>query len=226
MTRRVAVVVHLPAAPRSSAESLKTRHFSGESRPHSRKRRRAHDCDPESLGGYSKRGQISPAARRRNARGPSRSTTEANDREPRRLRSIESGGCMKQGIIKGLAIAAFAVAMSISGNAAAAGPNIACTASLSGKTVYVQSGGYRYYYICRPAFSDRGRDPRVASVAARRARACPGLVRARRPSTHSSSRSSPGSRCVHLRDRAPARGLAFVPEAPNMPRSSPRTMRP
>lgn len=57
---------------------------------------------------------------------------------------------MKQGIIKGLAIAAFAVAMSISGNAAAAGPNIACTSSLAGKTVYIVSGSYRYYYYCSP----------------------------------------------------------------------------
>lgn len=57
---------------------------------------------------------------------------------------------MKQGIIKGFAIAAFAVAMSISGSAAAAPPNIACTATLAGKTVYVVSGSYRYYYICRP----------------------------------------------------------------------------
>lgn len=57
---------------------------------------------------------------------------------------------MKQGIIKGLAIAAFAVAMSISGHAAAAGPNIACTSSLAGKTVYIVSGSYRYYYYCSP----------------------------------------------------------------------------
>ena len=57
---------------------------------------------------------------------------------------------MKQGIIKGFAIAASVAAMSASGSAAAAAPNIACTATLAGKTVYVQSGSYRYYYICRP----------------------------------------------------------------------------
>lgn len=57
---------------------------------------------------------------------------------------------MKQGIIKGVAIAFLVAGMSMSGTASAAPPNIACTGSLSGKTVYVQSGGYRYYYICRP----------------------------------------------------------------------------
>ncbi|MBP6750916.1 MAG: hypothetical protein KA144_14880 [Xanthomonadaceae bacterium] len=57
---------------------------------------------------------------------------------------------MKQGIIKGVAIAAFAVAMSISGSASAAGPNIVCSTSLAGKTVHIVSGNYRYYYICRP----------------------------------------------------------------------------
>jgi hypothetical protein len=57
---------------------------------------------------------------------------------------------MKQGIMKGIAVAVFALAMSISGTASASTPNIACTATLAGKTAYVQSGGWRYYYICRP----------------------------------------------------------------------------
>ncbi len=57
---------------------------------------------------------------------------------------------MKHGIMKGVAIALFAAAMSISGTASAAGPNIACTGSLAGKTVYVVSGSYRYYYFCSP----------------------------------------------------------------------------
>lgn len=56
---------------------------------------------------------------------------------------------MKQGITNGLAIALFAAAMSISGSANASTPNIACTASLEGRVVYTQSGGWRYYYQCR-----------------------------------------------------------------------------
>lgn len=57
---------------------------------------------------------------------------------------------MKQGIMKGIAIAVFVAAMSISSAASAAGPNIVCAGSLTGKTVYILSGGYRHYYICRP----------------------------------------------------------------------------
>ncbi|NOT87407.1 MAG: hypothetical protein HOP03_04410 [Lysobacter sp.] len=57
---------------------------------------------------------------------------------------------MKQGIIKGIAIAVLVAGMSIAGTASASGPNIACTASLSGRTVFILSGGYRHYYICRP----------------------------------------------------------------------------
>ena len=57
---------------------------------------------------------------------------------------------MKQGLMKGIAIAVFVAAMSVSSTASAAGPNIVCSTSLAGKTVYIQSGGWRYYYICRP----------------------------------------------------------------------------
>lgn len=57
---------------------------------------------------------------------------------------------MKQGLMKGIAIAVFVAAMSVSSTASAAGPNIACTSSLAGKTVYILSNGWRYYYICRP----------------------------------------------------------------------------
>lgn len=57
---------------------------------------------------------------------------------------------MKKGMIKGVSIAIFAAAMTMSGAASAGGPNIACNASLSGKTVYILSSGYRHYYICRP----------------------------------------------------------------------------
>ncbi len=57
---------------------------------------------------------------------------------------------MKQGIMKGVAIAVFAAAMTISTTASAGGPNIACNSTLSGRTVYIESGGYRHYYICRP----------------------------------------------------------------------------
>jgi hypothetical protein len=56
---------------------------------------------------------------------------------------------MKHGFMKGIAIAVFVAAMSVSSTASAA-PNIACTASLAGKTVYILGGGYRHYYICRP----------------------------------------------------------------------------
>jgi hypothetical protein len=54
---------------------------------------------------------------------------------------------MKQGFIKGIAIAVFVAAMSVSSTASAAGPNIACTAALANQTVYIVSGGY---YICKP----------------------------------------------------------------------------
>jgi hypothetical protein len=67
----------------------------------------------------------------------------------RRLHLIESGGFMKQGIMKGVAIVIFAAAMSVSGTASAAVPNIACTTSLEGRVVYTQSGSWRYYYQCR-----------------------------------------------------------------------------
>ena len=56
---------------------------------------------------------------------------------------------MKQGLTKGVAIAVFAAAMSLSSTASAAAPNIACTASLEGRVVYTQSSTYRYYYQCR-----------------------------------------------------------------------------
>jgi hypothetical protein len=57
---------------------------------------------------------------------------------------------MKQGFTKGIAIAVFVAAMSISSVASAAGPNIVCNSSLAGRTVYIQSGNYRHYYLCRP----------------------------------------------------------------------------
>jgi hypothetical protein len=57
---------------------------------------------------------------------------------------------MKQGIMKGIAIAVFVAAMSVSSTASASGPNIVCNSSLAGRTVYIQSGGYRHYYLCRP----------------------------------------------------------------------------
>jgi hypothetical protein len=57
---------------------------------------------------------------------------------------------MKRGIMKGIAIVLFATAMSISGPVSAAGPNIACTSNLAGRTVYIVSNGYRHYYLCRP----------------------------------------------------------------------------
>jgi hypothetical protein len=57
---------------------------------------------------------------------------------------------MKHGIMKGMAIALFVAGMSASTAVSAAGPNIACTSTLKGRTVYIESGGYRHYYLCRP----------------------------------------------------------------------------
>jgi hypothetical protein len=52
--------------------------------------------------------------------------------------------------MKGIAIAIFSAIMTISGTASAAGPNIACNSSLSGKVVYIQTSTFRHYYVCRP----------------------------------------------------------------------------
>lgn len=57
---------------------------------------------------------------------------------------------MKHGMISKAAIAVFVASMAFVGSASAAAPNIACTSQLAGQTVYTTSGGYRYYYQCRP----------------------------------------------------------------------------
>ena len=57
---------------------------------------------------------------------------------------------MKHGLMKGIAIAVLVAGMSVSTTVSAAGPNIACTSTLAGRTVYIQSGGWRHYYLCRP----------------------------------------------------------------------------
>jgi hypothetical protein len=56
---------------------------------------------------------------------------------------------MKQGMMKGVAIAVFVAAMTLAGSASAAQPNIPCTSSLNGYTTYTTSGGWRYYYRCQ-----------------------------------------------------------------------------
>ena len=57
---------------------------------------------------------------------------------------------MKHGLMKGIAIAVLVAGMSVCTHASPVGPTIAWHSTLAGRTVYIQSGGWRHYYLCRP----------------------------------------------------------------------------